>query len=105
MKIFEYRPRALHAKMIVIDDIVYIGSGNFDMRSLYLNLEVMLRIDDPAFAERMRTMFDHELERCQPISRELYRRAATWPSRLWWRLAYWLFVTADLALSRTLTHR
>ncbi|MFC3711497.1 phosphatidylserine/phosphatidylglycerophosphate/cardiolipin synthase family protein [Sphingoaurantiacus capsulatus] len=105
VNIFEYRPRALHAKMIVIDDIVYLGSGNFDMRSLYLNLEVMLRVDDPSFAEHLRAMFDRELEGCQPISRELYHRAATWSNRLWWRLAYWLFVTADLALSRTLTHR
>jgi cardiolipin synthase len=103
--IFEYRPRALHAKLIVIDDIVYLGSGNFDMRSLYLNLEVMLRIDDAGFAAQMRRLFDKELARSQPIRPELYRRTATWFNRLGWRLAYWLFVSADFAMSRTLTNR
>lgn len=105
VRIFEYRPLALHAKLIILDDIVYIGSGNFDMRSLYLNLEVMLRIEDAGFAERMRELFTRELARCQPIKPALYARAATWVNRLRWRLSYWLFVTADFAMSRTLTSR
>lgn len=105
VRIFEYRPHALHAKLIVLDDIVYIGSGNFDMRSLYLNLEVMLRIEDAAFAERMRELFARELARSQPIKPALYARAATWMNRLRWRLSYWLFVSADFAMSRTLTNR
>lgn len=105
VRIFEYRPRALHAKLIILDDIVYIGSGNFDMRSLYLNLEVMLRIDDTAFADRARELFTRELARSQPIKPALYARAATWLNRLRWRLSYWLFVTADFAMSRSLTSR
>lgn len=105
VRIFEYRPRALHAKLIVLDDIVYIGSGNFDMRSLYLNLEVMLRVEDAAFADRVRELFARELARSQPIKPALYARAATWANRLRWRLSYWLFVSADFAMSRTLTSR
>jgi cardiolipin synthase A/B len=105
VRIFEYRPHALHAKLIVLDDIVYIGSGNFDMRSLYLNLEVMLRVEDPAFAERLREQFTRELARSQPIKPALYARAATWVNRLRWRLSYWVFVSADFAMSRTLTSR
>ena len=105
VRIFEYRPRALHAKLIILDDIVYVGSGNFDMRSLYLNLEVMLRVEDAAFAEHMRDLFTRELARSQPIKPALYARAATWLNRLRWRLCYWLFVTADFAMSRTLTSR
>jgi cardiolipin synthase A/B len=105
VRIFEYRPRALHAKLIVLDDIVYIGSGNFDMRSLYLNLEVMLRIEDAAFADAMRDLFTRELARSQPIKPALYARAATWLNRLRWRLSYWLFVSADFAMSRSLTSR
>lgn len=103
VRIYEYRPRALHTKLIIIDDVVYIGSGNFDMRSLYLNLEVMLRIDDARFAAVVRDLFARELARCQPIKPAVYQRAATWTNRLIWRLSYWLFVTADFAMSRTLT--
>jgi cardiolipin synthase len=105
VRIFEYRPRALHAKLIIVDDIVYIGSGNFDMRSLYLNLEVMLRVEDARFAAMMRDFFSGELARCQPIKPAAYQRAATWFNRLKWRLSYWLFASADFAMSRSLTSR
>ena len=33
IQIYEYQLQVLHAKMIVIDDAVYIGSANFDTRS------------------------------------------------------------------------
>jgi len=105
VRIFEYQPRALHAKLIIVDDTVYIGSGNFDMRSLYLNLEVMLRVDDAGFAALMRDLFARELARCHPIKPAVYARAATWTNRLVWRLSHWLFATADFAMSRTLTGR
>ena len=50
----------------MIDDVVHIGSANFDMRSLYLNLEMMLRVDDPAFAAAMRRFVDGEIANSQP---------------------------------------
>src|SRR3546814_13254806 len=40
VRIFEYLPCKLHMKLIVIDDIVYIGTANFDMRSLFITLEL-----------------------------------------------------------------
>ena len=49
-KIYEYQPTKLHSKLLVMDDVVHIGSSNFDIRSLYLNMEMMLRVDDPEFA-------------------------------------------------------
>ena len=61
VEIYEYQPTKLHSKLIVIDDVVHIGSANFDMRSLYLNLEMMLRVDDPAFAAMMRRFVDGEI--------------------------------------------
>ena len=44
-KIWEFSPCKLHSKLIVLDDAVYLGSANFDMRSLYINFEIMLRIE------------------------------------------------------------
>ena len=61
VEIYEYQATKLHTKLIVIDDVVHIGSANFDMRSLYLNLEMMLRVDDPAFAAMMRRFVDGEI--------------------------------------------
>ena len=43
-------PTKLHTKLVVLDDVVHIGSSNLDIRSLYLNMELMLRVDDGEFA-------------------------------------------------------
>ena len=45
-------------KMLVIDDISYVGSANLDLRSLYLNLEIMLRIESPEVAEHLRGLVE-----------------------------------------------
>ena len=102
VRLFEYQPRRLHTKLIVADDVVYIGSANFDMRSLYINLEVMLRVKDAAFAEQARKLFARELAHSKPIKYATYKRLATPLNRLRWRLFYWLFATVDLVLSRRL---
>lgn len=104
VRLFEYQPRRLHAKLIVADDIVYIGSGNFDMRSLYINLEVMLRVEDAAFAAQARKLFLGELARSKTIKPEVYKRVATPFNRLLWRLCYWLFATVDFMLARRVTN-
>ena len=57
VEIFEYQPTKLHSKLVVLDDIVHIGSSNFDIRSLYLNLEMMLRVDDAGFADADAQLF------------------------------------------------
>ena len=55
---YEYQPAKLHTKLAIIDDVVHIGSSNFDYRSLYINMEIMLRIKDSAFASAMRGYFE-----------------------------------------------
>src|SRR5947209_922334 len=65
---YEYEPAKLHTKLAIIDDVVHIGSSNFDYRSLYINLEVMLRIKDAGFAAQMRAYFVRGLRECRWIS-------------------------------------
>ena len=62
---YEYQPAKLHTKIAIVDDIVHIGSSNFDYRSLYINMEIMLRIKDAGFAAAMRGYFERELEDCE----------------------------------------
>ena len=57
VEMYEYQAARLHTKLSILDDVVYIGSANFDFRSVYINLEVMLRIEDRAFADMMRGYF------------------------------------------------
>lgn len=51
VKIYEYGPRMLHTKaMLVDDDIALIGTANFDPRSFRLNFEVTMLFNDAEVA-------------------------------------------------------
>lgn len=50
---------SLHAKLFVFDRRrIFIGSMNFDQRSLHLNTEIGLLIDSPALADQLAARFD-----------------------------------------------
>lgn len=102
VEIYEYSATKLHTKLIVVDDVVHIGSANFDMRSFYLNLEMMLRVKDAGFAEEMRRFVDGEVGESEPITRESHRRNRTWFNRLKWGLAYFIVATMDYNVTRRL---
>jgi len=101
VRVFEYQPTKLHTKLFVVDDVVHIGSANFDMRSLYLNLELMLRVEDRAFAEHLRTYFEGELARSNEISRAEHRKVGTF-ERIKWAVAYFVVAVVDYGVSRRL---
>jgi cardiolipin synthase len=101
-RIWEFAPCKLHTKLIVLDDVVYLGSANFDMRSLYLNLEIVLRIEDAALAERMRGYIAHHLASAQPITRQLHASRASWLNRLRWTISWLLVAVLDYTVSRRL---
>jgi cardiolipin synthase len=102
VEVYEYQATKLHTKLIVIDDAVHIGSANFDMRSLYLNLEMMLRVDDPAFAATMRAFIDREIGDSRRIHLDEHRAGMGWLNRLRWAFGYFVMVTADYNLARRL---
>jgi cardiolipin synthase len=101
-RVYEYQVTKLHSKLIVIDDVVHIGSANFDLRSLYLNLEMMLRIENEDFAAMMRRFVDGEIADSKRITPEEHRANMTWWNRLKWAFGYFLVATADYNLSRRL---
>jgi cardiolipin synthase len=101
VRIFEYQPTKLHTKLFVVDDVVHIGSANFDVRSLFLNLELMLRIEDKAFAEHLRAYFEGELAQSREVTREAHRQVGTW-ERLKWSLAYFVVAVVDYGVTRRL---
>jgi cardiolipin synthase len=98
--IWEYQPQVLHAKLIVIDDVVYVGSSNLDPRSLRINFEIMLRIKDAALVAAARQQFEADLARhSTPITSDALRVGCSWWVRLLQRLAYWLFARLDPELT------
>jgi cardiolipin synthase len=101
VRVFEYGPRKLHTKLYVVDDAVHIGSANFDVRSLYLNLEIMLRIEDRAFADHMRAYVDREVADSHEITREEHEKAGAW-QRVKWAAAYFIVAVLDGNITRRL---
>ncbi|MGZ8336458.1 MAG: phospholipase D-like domain-containing protein [Allosphingosinicella sp.] len=102
VKVFEYQPTKMHTKLFVLDHVVHIGSANFDMRSLYLNLEMMLRVDDARFADAMRSFVDGEVGQSIEVTPEVHRRQRTWFNRLRWGFAYFFVAVADYRIAHRL---
>ena len=105
VEIYEYQPAKLHTKLAIVDDVVHIGSSNFDYRSFYINLEVMLRIKDAGFATAMRAYFERELEDCKWITPEVHKRRANPWRRIKWAISHFLVNVADYTVTRRLNFR
>ncbi|MBC9034455.1 phosphatidylserine/phosphatidylglycerophosphate/cardiolipin synthase family protein [Sphingomonas sp. JC676] len=102
VQIYEYQPTKLHTKLFVIDDVVHIGSANFDIRSMFLNLELMLRIEDPVFAAYVRTYVEGEIAQSERITSELYKaRTGPW-TRFKQLAAYFVMAVLDYNVTRRL---
>lgn len=102
VRVFEYQATKLHSKLFVLDDVVHIGSANYDVRSLFLNLEIMLRIDDAAFADAMRGFVDGEIAASAEITRARHVGQRNLLNRVKWGIAYFLVAVADYNVSRRL---
>lgn len=100
VQIHEYQPQVLHAKLIIVDDVVYVGSGNLDPRSLDINYELMIRFDHEEMAAEARVIFAGSLAHCRQITQDEWRKSRTIWRRLKQRWAYWLLVRIDPYLAR-----
>ncbi len=100
--IFEYQPQVLHAKLIIADDIVYVGSANFNTRSLHIDYELLLRIEDAALAAEARALFDGDLRHAREITPQGWRQDRSLWQRLRQRFAYYLMARLDPLVARWL---
>jgi len=97
VRIYEYTPAFLHAKIAVVDDSwATVGSSNIDPLSLLLNLEANVVVRDAEFArvlgERIETAFAASLEvGRQPVPTGwrgwLQRAGVAWAAHLYLRIA------------------
>jgi cardiolipin synthase len=100
--IFEYQPTKLHTKLYLIDDVVHIGSANYDIRSTFLNLELMLRVDDAAFARHVRDYVDGEIAQSERITSELYKSRSNAWTRFKQAAAFFVMTVLDYNVTRRL---
>ncbi len=93
VRIFEYQPRFLHAKTILCDGWMSLGSSNLDRWNLRWNLEANQEVDDAAFAEAVRAMFEADFGDSVECGYDVWRRRP-WHLRLrehfWGRVDMWL---------------
>lgn len=95
IEIYEYQPQILHAKLIVIDDAVYVGSANMDVRSLRINYEMMLRIHGKSLAAEAKKIFDRNLKQSKRIEPVAWRKSRSIWRRLKHRWAYFFLARID----------
>ena len=74
--IWEYQPHMLHAKMILCDDWVSVGSSNLDRWSFRWNLEANQEIDSAQVAARAAQLFEEDFADSACISRRRWRERA-----------------------------
>ncbi len=101
VRIYEYQATKMHTKLYVIDDIVFIGSANFDVRSSFLNMEIMLRVEDRAFAAHCRAYVDGEIANSEEITPEVYARTGVL-QRVRQAVAYGVIVVVDPSVTKGL---
>ena len=91
IKIYEYQPSMLHAKVLITDDRVMIGSTNMNSRSLLLDLEVDIEITQKNNIKLIQTQFEEDLCRSKQIELNEWKKRSLLQKTLeqiffWFRL-------------------
>jgi cardiolipin synthase A/B len=98
--IYEYQPRPLHTKLIVIDDVVYAGSANIDIRSLHVNFELSVRIRDAKLATEVLQLIEKDIRLSTRITQEAFKHNNSFFQRIARRVAYTVLNRIDYFVSR-----
>ena len=81
VKVYEYGPRMLHTKALLVDgDLAIIGSANFDSRSFRLNFEVSMLFHDAGVAAALARLIEGEFAHAPRVRSE--RGRSLWRTQL-----------------------
>lgn len=84
--IFEYQKSILHAKTMLVDDKVYIGSFNLNHRSLLHDLEVIARFQDPTSVQNILQQWELDLKNSRPVTAADF--SSSWFSRWFYKIVF-----------------
>ncbi len=91
VRIFEYQPAFLHAKVLAVDDDwATIGSSNLDPLSLVLNLEANLIVRDHGFAQTLAAALQEDFAQSREVGRPDPNSPSTWRRRAGRTAVGWL---------------
>lgn len=85
--VYRYTVGFMHQKCVLVDDsLALIGSTNLDNRSLHLNFELMIALDDPGIVHQVATMLEQDFANASQSedvpTRWWFERAGTAVARL-----------------------
>lgn len=73
VRIFEFLPRVLHAKILIIDDWMILGSSNLNHRSVIHDLEVDIVVTKNESRKSIEDQFTRDLAESEEITIRTYR--------------------------------
>ena len=95
IRIYEYTPRFFHAKTVLCDNWVTIGSCNYDRWNLQWNLEANQEVDDQDMATTVAAVFMND------FSNSLEYTGKEWEKRSWrQRMLEWFWRRVELLTMR-----
>jgi len=94
VRIFEYLPSVLHAKSLIIDNWVLLGSSNLNHRSLLHDLEADINLSNAASKKVLEQLFLKDLTQSREVDLDSWHRLRPWRQRFMGRLVlyikYWI---------------
>lgn len=90
VRIFEYLPSMLHAKSLIIDEWMLIGSSNLNYRSLIHDLEADIHINSIEAKRKLERQFLEDLKNSSEVSLDSWETLRPRSQRLMGRLVLYL---------------
>lgn len=84
VRIFEYQPRFMHAKLLLADNWVSMGSSNVDRFGQRWNLDANQEVDDQAFATAVAELMQADFAKSAEIPPGLWEQRPRWRRLLEW---------------------
>ncbi len=79
VKIYQFEGGLLHTKSVLVDgELSLVGTVNLDMRSLWLNFEITLAIDDKGFGADLAAVQDDYISRSRLLDARLWLKRPLW---------------------------
>jgi len=73
VKIYEFQPRFIHAKVLLVDDWSSIGSSNLDRWNLFWNLDANQEIHDGEFSKHTIKFFEDDFTQCKTFDLKTWK--------------------------------
>ncbi len=99
IEVHEYQPQIMHTKFFQFDQVCYVGSANMDRRSLMINYELLVRVQNPELAAQGTEFFENTLRHCVQVDRVAWRKSRTFWRKMREQWAYWVLSKVDPWLS------